>query len=664
MNELMRLPALPLVVNDPYLSIWCPCDRLTDGDTVHWSGANQKILGKMEIDGASYRFLGMGPETPMETKAQRVSPTATRGVLTAAGVEVILTFTTPLLPGEPDLLSTPATYVDITAQAADGKKHRVHVTFFVDSQLCYHGEARPKLMWDGYETNGLYVGYVGKACQTCLCHAGDQITIDWGYAYLAGGQPVLAGEDGLTAERAGEISPGSALDMRLMIGYDESVSVEYFGFPAKPWYGRSGQTLVGQMADLLIRREWVLKKCLEQDELVEREAERLGGDDYRLIAAAAYRQSIAAHKLIADDQGQMVFLSKENDSNGCIGTADLAYPAAPLFLKYNPELVTAMCRPLMRFALCAVWTSPFAPHDVGRYPYARGQVYGLKQPALDRQQGPFDVPPPYYTYPAGASPYDEAMQMPVEECGNLLILLEAARAWGAEINLLPKEWALVDQWAQYLIAHGEDPGSQMCTDDFTGHLAHNANLAAKAFVAIACYGRLKTFQGQGKKGAAYLRMARELAGKWEKRAAGKRASSLTLDHGEGWSLKYNLAWDKALGLQLLDDKFYAREMDFYCSMRQPFGVPLDSRASYTKSDWIMWIAALAGDKETFLSMIHPVAEFIRSTPDRVPFSDWYDTRTAKHIHFAARSVQGGAFMPMLSIKQEKAAEKRAVSNAP
>ena len=107
MKSLTRLPALPLIANDPYFSIWCAANRLTDADTTHWAGERKRLRGKLMIDGKPYRFLGRGEGEAMETVSLTVTPTSTQSVLQASGVRLSIAFTTPLLLDDPDLMSTP-----------------------------------------------------------------------------------------------------------------------------------------------------------------------------------------------------------------------------------------------------------------------------------------------------------------------------------------------------------------------------------------------------------------------------------------------------------------------------------------------------------------------------------------------------------------------------
>ena len=642
-----RLPALPLIANDPYFSVWMPGDTLNAACPVHWSGAPKHMEGHIAIDGKDYVFLGQSSHPAMETKALRVTPTRTVSVMEAAGVEMTVTFWSPALPDDPDALSTPITFMDYSIVSTDGKERTVSLRFFVSAALCYDGTAQPPLQGDRFSVGQLNMAFIGQTRQRVLGHSGDHITMDWGYLYLATEENVEAGDNGLRFSAKADVGSRPAKGF-LMLGYDDTASVQYFGSCCKAWGLRDGKTLPMALSEFARRHDALWTACAALDEKVLSEARGIGGEDYALIAAAAWRHTFAAHKLIATPEGEMAFLSKENDSNGCIGTVDVSYPSVPLFLKYCPELVNALCRPVLRFASLPVWQEDFAPHDVGRYPYATGQVYASKRPLPTGA-----VPLPFYLYPAGTDAYDLRYQMPVEECGNMIIMLEAAASFGAKEDLIRAYAPLLEKWARYLDTYGEDPGEQLCTDDFAGHLARNVNLSAKAIVGVACYARLLRRLDKPEEADRWEKRAKDMAAGWLDRAKTPDATALTFD-GTGWSMKYNLAWDSVLGLKLLPEAFYDRETRSYLPHVNEFGLPLDSRADYTKSDWLVWSASMAPDPEVFRRLIAPLAHYLRHTPTRVPFSDWYDTKTGRYVGFIARSVQGGVYMPLL--KTGKGAE--------
>ena len=226
----------------------------------------------------------------------------------------------------------------------------------------------------------------------------------------------------------------------------------------------------------------------------------------------------------------------------------------------------------------------------------------------------------------------------------MLIMLYAALRATGDASLIQAHRATLAKWAKYLCEYGEDPGEQLCTDDFAGHLAHNVNLAAKALVGVACYARLVAALGED--AAAWERETARLRDSFLARAQKPGGGPLTFD-GVGWSMKYNLVWDEILGLDLLPREYYTEEVSSYAARMNRYGLPLDSRKTYTKSDWELWVATMAQSKEEFRRFIAPVAAYLRETPSRVPFSDWYDTVTGKYEHFIARAVQGGLYMPML-----------------
>jgi len=634
-----RLPALPLVVNDPYFSVWLPGDRPTDAETIHWSGVRKPLRGYVTVDGRRYRFLGRDGVPAARTLDVEVTPLQTKFALEAGRVRLNVTFWAPALPDDPDALSTPITFVDVEAFSVDNQPHPTEVRLDIDDHLCYDGESRPELYGGAWASEGVHYGYMGQKKQRVLGHSGDHITMDWGYLWAASAQGVEQHPHALTFAwtLTAEAAPRSAF---AALGYDDGAAIQYFGTPCRAWYQRHGRAFHEALADFVRRHDALLRAVRAWDARILCDARAAGGDEYAQIVSAAWRQTFGAHKLIATPSGDMAFLSKENDSGGCVGTVDVSYPSVPVLLQYAPELVNALCRPILEYARMPVWGRDFAPHDVGFYPYATGQVYGLRTPLCNG-----DVVPPLYLYPPDAALYDDRFQMPVEECGNMLIMLEAALSFGASDALARSYAALLDRWVMYLDRYGDDPGEQLCTDDFAGHLAHNVNLSAKAFIGVACYARLRRRLGDEAQAARWEARARAMAENWLRRA-GEGATPLTFD-GEGWSMKYNLAWDLVLGLNLLPARFYRAETESYLPRMNRYGLPLDSRADYTKSDWLAWCAAMARDMDTRRALLHPLALYLRESATRVPFSDWYDTRSGDFVQFIARSVQGGLFMPML-----------------
>lgn len=649
-QKITRLPAIPLIAHDPNFSIWACGPTPTAGEPRHWSGMVKELRGTVTVDGTPVRFLGVGARQAMQCVEVNLTPLSTEYVFEELGIRLTARFTSPLLLEDLDILSTPISYIQFEAGSTDGREHTVEISFSALESVCCGTEIAPKMRSDSFTDQGLQFAYIGQARQKPLSGSGDHFTADWGYALLCADNGTvddkLGSKRGIRYRRQGQ----TPLRSTLMMGYDDVASINYFGRLLPAYYARHGKNIRQAFLEFHRRQAEILGRCRDFDRELLAQAHGLGDEDYQLILCASYRQSIAAHKLVEGPDGELLFISKENDSNACAATVDVSYPSIPLYLLYQPELVRAMCRPVLKFAKMPVWTYGFAPHDVGRYPVLNGQIYAARLREVDFANG--DTVPPYYLYPDTADAYDLSQQMPVEECGNMLLMLYAAGYADGSFALAYQNLALLRTWCGYLLRYGEDPGEQLCTDDFAGHLARNVNLSAKAIMGIAAFSKILESLNRHEEAASYWEKAQAMAESWLKRAFNGQYSALTFD-GAGWSMKYNLVWDRLFGWNLLPDSFYEKELGSYLPRVNPYGLPLDSRCASGKSDWILWVAAMTDSPEQFRSLIGPVANYLRQSQSQVPFSDYYNTVTGVYERFIARSVQGGNFMPLLMRRWRK-----------
>ena len=651
----LRPPAVPLVTCDPYFSVWSMADRLTDGLTRHWTGKVQSMFGMARIDGHAYRFLGVYHDLPAMTHVGlEVLPTRTITRFEAGGIELEVLFLTPLLPHDLDVLARPVTYIAWTARAIDGKGHKVSVYFDVSASLSVNS-AEQKVNCGRFKLGGMAALAAASLDQAVLGRSGDDLRIDWGTLYLVrpagpGAEVValdsnsrssfiergaLGDRDEMGFPRA--VSDGwpvlaCALDLgsvraksvtrHVLVAYDDRYSVEFLDRRLRPYWRRNGAGAAELIEAAEREFQALMERCEAYDAEMMADLRSVGGEPYARLAALAFRQCIAAHKLAADLDGQPVFFSKENFSNGCIDTVDVTYPSSPFFLLLAPDLLRAQLRPILEYASLPRWRFPFAPHDLGTYPLANGQVYG-------------------------GGERTEENQMPIEECGNMLLMMAALAKADGNADFAARYWPLMTTWAHYLRAKGMNPENQLCTDDFAGHMAGNTNLSIKAILAIAGYARLCERLGKAADASEFRCAAMEMAAEWVEQADDGDHYRLAFDKPGTWSQKYNLVWDRLLGLAVFVPEVAASEIEYYKARRQKFGLPLDNREDYTKLDWTVWTATMATKRKDFDAFIEPVFRWLSQTPTRVPLTDWYWTSDGRQAGFQARSVVGGVYIPLL-----------------
>ena len=547
-----------------------------------------------------------------------VQPMNTHYGFTCGPVELSVSFLAPLFLDDLDLVSRPVNYMSYQVKSLDGKKHDVQIVLEATPAWAVNIFGNEATMSYTFSQNGLVYLKASSVEQDVLGKKGDDDRINWGSFYMAAAEQntvATVAENGYMrfTRELGDVKSAKG---RFMIGYDDVYSVQYFGENLRPYWNRTGDVTIESQFELADKEYRSLaRKAAAFDCSLMKEAEEAGGRKYAELCALAYRQAIAAHKLVQTNEGFITFLSKENNSNGSIGTVDVTYPSFPIFLKYNPELAKALMNHIFHYSESGRWTKPFPAHDVGTYPLANGQTYK----------------------------YD----MPVEEAGNMLVGAAAVCAYEGSSAYAKEHWEVMTVWADYLCEYGLDPENQLCTDDFAGHFAHNANLSVKAIVGIACYAKMADMLGLEDVSDKYMAIAKDLASQWKEMAADGDHYKLTFDRPGTWSQKYNLVWDELLGLDVFDDDIMDVEIPYYLTKQNVYGLPLDNRSTYSKSDWIIWTATMADENEDFEAFIAPLWKFYNETVDRVPMSDWFYTDKPEYCMFIARSVVGGYFIKML-----------------
>lgn len=648
-----RPPAVPLMAVDPYLSIWSFADHLTYDATRHWTGSRMNMQSLIRVDGKTYRIIGGEPKdtAPATQLNLRVFPTRTVYGFRAANIFVRLTFLTPDLPQQIDVLSRPVTYLVWEVHSLDGKKHDVAIYFGSSAELVVNTPDEA-VTWKNENIPGLRAICMGTAAQPILARAGDETRIDWGYLYVAAPVDESPQSTVLPAEQAiGDFTSAGQLNSPLdanmpraandrwptiafafplgavgvqsvsryaILAYDERSAVEYFGKRLHPLWQRNGVTASDMLQSA--EKDFPLLEARSErfDQELMTDLARVGGEQYADVSALAYRQAFAANSLAIGPNGDPLMFLKEISSCGCAQTADVIYPESPLLLLVNPKLLEYSLVPLLDYAQSARWPYSYAPHDLGTYP-------------LDNGRNPTHME-----------------SMPVEETGNMLLMIAGiARAEG-NAEFAAHYWPLLQKWADYLKMNGLDPGDQLCTDDFTGLLSHNANLSLKAIEALGGYAMLAQMLGKAPESESVRQTAQQFAAKWMKMAGDRGHTRLAFDRPGTWSQKYNLAWDRVLGIRLFPPSLAQEEIAYYQNRSTLFGFPLDNRAAFTKLDWESWSAALATSKAQFIELFSGVYNFAQQTPTRIPLSDWYWTIDGTQTGFQARPVVGGVYMEMLT----------------
>ncbi|KAI1088020.1 DUF1793-domain-containing protein [Rostrohypoxylon terebratum] len=352
-------------------------------------------------------------------------------------------------------------------------------------------------------------------------------------------------------------------------------------------------------------------------------------ESYYAIVALSARQVMGAYVFAvppsvpnSSDSSSSIeplMFQKEISSNGNINTVDVLYPATPFFLYANPTLLKYIMQPLLELQEGGFYPNTYSTHDIGaHFPLATGHVEGNDE------------------------------YMPVENSGNFILMAYAYYKFTGDARWLTQHYELLSQFAQYLVDFSLIPSAQLSTDDFAGELANQTNLAIKGIVGLQAMSAIARVVGNSD-AEFFSATAESYYARWESLAIDPSGQHTLLAYQwrSSWGLLYNIYYDKLLNMGLVKPALYAMQSRWYATVSQVFGVPLDNRHHYTKSDWQIWTAATCS-RSTRRLFVNALAYWLNETSTNLPFSDLYETVGTGGYpllidHFSARPVVGGHF---------------------
>ncbi|KAI1819556.1 glutaminase GtaA [Xylaria intraflava] len=658
-----RPPAVPLAVKSPYLNTWLNVG--SDGGNggnlagewpVFWQQQITAWTGMIRVDGTAYQWMGAVPNS-VNVNQTEFSYTSTRSnfVMNVGGkVEMNITFLSPVTPKDLKRQSLTFSYLDVGVHSLDGAKHNVQLYADVSGEWS-SGDITAPIEWDYGTSDGVAYHKFYRKSQTEISET-NQLP-NWGTFYwTTGNTKGLTYQSGADVDVRGTFTSKGALPNTKDTNF-RAINSNWpvFGF-AKDLGSVStspvntlftiGLTqdnaiqLLGKGSDLTTYQSlWksyfnsdlaavtffyndyktAAGLATDLDNQVASDSIAAAGQDYLTITSLSVRQTFGALQFTGTDSEPLVFL-KEISSDSDIQTVDVMFPAMPLILYTNPNILKYLLDPLYINQENGHYPKTNAIHDLGIFPLAKGFPDGSDEP------------------------------QPLEECGNMVIMTLAYAQRTGDTGYLNQHYPLLQKWAGYLVNESLIPANQISTDDFAGSLANQTNLAIKGIIGLRAMSEISDKTGHADDASMYLDIANSYIDKWQGYGINKAANPphTTLSYGDADShgLLYNLYANSLLGFDsdFVPQSVYDMQSDFYPTVTLKYGVPLDTRHTYTKSDWQMWCAAIASE-DTRNNFISRLADWINVTPTNRGLTDLYDCNTGDYpgITFVARPVVGGHF---------------------
>ncbi|TKA81082.1 hypothetical protein B0A55_02543 [Friedmanniomyces simplex] len=567
-----------------------------------WAGQITGWTGLVRVDDTVYTWMGLPKPLPTAVNQTSFTYTSARSIFSmdAGPVTLNVTFLSPVTPNDLLRQSMPITYLSVEVQSADGKEHNVQLYTDVSAEWT-SGDRSQIAQWDyGTENaeglthqSGADVDVRGQFTSNGVLNN----TADTNYRAIDNNYPVFGYAIDLGS--VGSASVESVFTINLAqeqaVQFDGANGVE-----ALPSYWTSSYSdELSALYFLYNDYSHVSGMCTDLDNKIASDSNAIN-PDYLTLTSLALRQTFNGLTVVGNSSTPYVFL-KEISSDGDISTVDVIFPSAPVLLYTNPTLLKMLLEPIFIYTEAGHFTQgSYALHDLGFFPNATS---------------------------AGSE------EQPLEECGNMLIMTLAYAQRSGDTGFLSQHYNTLSQWTNYLVEDSLIPANQISTDDFAGSLANQTNLALKGMIGIQAMAVIANMTGHASDGANFSSIAADYITQWQTLGVAHDANPphTTLAYGmnDTHGLLYNLYADALLQTKLVPKEIYQMQSDFYPTVANTYGVPLDTRHAYSKNDWEMFCAAIATANTSNL-FISDIANFINKTPSNGPVTDLYDTNTGDY----------------------------------
>lgn len=600
-NAISLISQLPLEIRSPYMNFWTP--PYTSSTTLNATDyfftqvfGNRTAL--IRIDGVTHAIFGeLALANQTNATTAYLTPTRTSFTFQIGPVDLILTFFSPIEPGDWVRQSMPFSYIYFEIGSNDGNTHDVQLYMHMPSGHFFFSDSNQTIAWTTASTGESVYEMVQLQNQQ-IYSENSRGQAEWGQFYFAtaangdvtygvGSSDTLVGTfsaqgslstipeqnspvEGTTntstvyafARNLGSVSNATAV---FEFGFVQDPAVQYVdptgSLQRRHPYFMTEYSNTAELIDAFVgdfENAWGRMAKMETN--LSADVEALGGDYFGLLCFST-RLTYASTVLTAgeapngslDPTDVMMFMKNADavTSPNRVNPVEVLYDAFPMFMYLDPTLGGPLLEPLLRYQSSGYYTQPYAAQDAGT------------------------------TYP-NATLTNAAHQQGVEESANMLIMMYAYARSSGNGTSIQKYYPLLKNWTDYLVDNTLYTTNQVSGDLLS--VNNQTNLAIKGIIAIKAMSVMAASMSQS---TDYSATANAYYNKWKTMALASDQHLLAQYKNESsWTIGYNLFADHWLQTGLISQSILNAQSNFLQQVNftsapatltsSAVGIPLDS----------------------------------------------------------------------------------------